>query len=74
MQSKDWRLVQRVGVDFCLLVPFTIIMVVPLSPPGHAFAFSLMNRCIPNAIPSPFTAERQLSASRAQPLPRLAAA
>ena len=59
LQSKDWGLVKRVTLDVIALVPYTIIMIVPLSPPGHVFAFSLMKRCFPNAVPSPFTAERQ---------------
>ena len=42
------------------LVPYTIIMIIPLSPPGHVFAFSLMKKCFPAAIPSPFTAQRQV--------------
>ena len=59
MGPKDWALVRRVTIDVVMLVPYTIIMIVPLSPPGHVFAFSLMKRCFPNAVPSPFTAERQ---------------
>ena len=31
----------------------------PLSPPGHIFAFSLLNRCFPGAVPSGFTERRQ---------------
>ena len=30
-----------------------------MSPPGHVFAFSLMKKMFPAAVPSPFTAERQ---------------
>merc|ERR1719487_2722062 len=59
MGPKDWALVRRVALDLIALVPYTIIMIVPLSPPGHVFAFSLMKRCFPNAVPSPFTEERQ---------------
>ena len=59
IQPADWTLVRRVGLDLVALVPYTIIMIIPLSPPGHVFAFSLLNRCFPNAVPSPFTAERQ---------------
>ena len=49
---------RRVLTDLVALVPYTIIMIVPLSPPGHVFAFSLMNRCS-SAVPSPFTSQRQ---------------
>eukprot|EP00326_Haptolina_ericina_P016648 CAMPEP_0181178490 /NCGR_PEP_ID=MMETSP1096-20121128/5751_1 /TAXON_ID=156174 ORGANISM="Chrysochromulina ericina, Strain CCMP281" /NCGR_SAMPLE_ID=MMETSP1096 /ASSEMBLY_ACC=CAM_ASM_000453 /LENGTH=120 /DNA_ID=CAMNT_0023266769 /DNA_START=301 /DNA_END=661 /DNA_ORIENTATION=- len=34
-------------------------MVIPMSPPGHVFAFSLLNRCFPGAKPSGFTMQRQ---------------
>ena len=50
---------RRTAVDSMALVPYTIIMVIPLSPPGHVFAFSLMKKCFPAAIPSPFTVQRQ---------------
>ena len=59
MDGADWALVRRVVSDCVALVPYTIIMIVPLSPPGHVLAFSLMNRCFPAAVPSPFTAQRQ---------------
>ena len=29
------------------------------SPPGHVFAFSVLNRVFPGAVPSGFTAQRQ---------------
>ena len=46
-------------VDLVCLVPYSIIAVVPLSPPGHMFAFSLMKACFPAAVPSGFTSQRQ---------------
>jgi hypothetical protein len=59
MQPKDWALVKRVSLDLISLVPYTVIMIIPLSPPGHVFAFSLLKKCFPAAVPSPFTAQRQ---------------
>jgi hypothetical protein len=29
-----------------------------MSPPGHVFAFSVLNRVFPNAVPSAFTGVR----------------
>mmetsp|Transcript_48994 Transcript_48994/g.97759 ORF Transcript_48994/g.97759 Transcript_48994/m.97759 type:complete len:413 (-) Transcript_48994:266-1504(-) len=52
-------LIRRTLVDVVMLVPYSVIMVIPLSPPGHVFAFSLLNKCFPRAIPSPFTSQRQ---------------
>ena len=59
MQPKDWALVKRVVIDLVSLIPYTVIMVIPLSPPGHVFAFSLWKKCFPAAVPSMFTAQRQ---------------
>ena len=58
------QVVRRTLVDLLALVPYTIIMIIPLSPPGHVFAFSLMKKCFPAAIPSPFTAQRQVRSRR----------
>ena len=59
LQPADTEVIKRTVIDCLALVPYTIIMIIPLSPPGHVFAFSLMKKCFPAAIPSPFTAQRQ---------------
>lgn len=85
LTSSGVRTIKRTLTDAVALVPYTIIMVIPLSPPGHrfprrpaapppaprcdepfvagcrrhVFAFSLLNRCFPAAVPSAFTAQRQ---------------
>ena len=59
LTARDSRLLRRTVIDAIALVPYTIIMIVPLSPPGHVFAFSLLNRCFPGAVPSAFTTQRQ---------------
>jgi Ca2+-binding EF-hand superfamily protein len=56
---QDSGLIRRTVADVSKLVPYTIIMVIPMSPPGHVFAFSVLNRVFPNAVPSAFTAQRQ---------------
>jgi len=56
---RERRMITRLVRDLLLLVPYSIIAVVPLSPPGHAFAFGLMQRCFPAGVPSSFTSERQ---------------
>ena len=48
---------RRTANDLVMLVPYSIIMIVPLTPPGHVFAFSVLNRCFPSAVPSGFTAQ-----------------
>jgi len=59
LSSSDMRTIKRTAADAVALIPYTIIMVIPLSPPGHVFAFSLLNRCFPAAVPSAFTSQRQ---------------
>ena len=59
LTTSDVRTIKRTATDAIALIPYTIIMVIPLSPPGHVFAFSLLNRCFPSAVPSAFTMQRQ---------------
>ena len=59
LEPKQKDFCQRTLADVALLVPYSIICAVPLSPPGHIFAFSLLNRCFPGAVPSGFTERRQ---------------
>lgn len=59
LTNADKEMMRRTAQDVLMLVPYTIIMIVPLTPPGHVFAFSLLNRCFPGAIPSGFTERRQ---------------
>ena len=57
--QPDVSLIKRTVFDCLMLVPYAIIMIIPLSPPGHVFAFSVLNRVFPGAVPSGFTAQRQ---------------
>lgn len=59
LSVDDLKLIKRTGVDVVMLIPYAIVMIVPLTPPGHVFAFSLLNRCFPGAMPSAFTEKRQ---------------
>eukprot|EP00913_Durusdinium_trenchii_P010361 g9715.t1 len=45
--------------DLLVLVPFLIILLIPLSPPGHMLVFSLIVKVYPDFVPSPFTEHRQ---------------
>ena len=42
-----------------MLVPFVIILLIPLSPPGHMLVFSLIVKVYPDFVPTPFTEHRQ---------------
>lgn len=59
LAPEDWALAKQTVTDLIWLIPYTVIMIIPMSPPGHVFAFSLLNRCFPGAVPSGFTLQRQ---------------
>jgi len=59
LTKQDASMIRRTVADLLMLIPYTAIMVIPMSPPGHVFAFSVLNRVFPNAVPSAFTAQRQ---------------
>jgi len=59
LEDQEVKLIKRTAVDLVAMIPYSIIMIIPLSPPGHVFAFGLLNRCFPSAVPSPFTRQRQ---------------
>ena len=59
LAPEDWAMARQTATDLVWLIPYSIIMVIPMSPPGHVFAFSLLNRCFPGAKPSGFTMQRQ---------------
>ena len=44
IQPAERAHIRRTLVDIIALVPYSIIMIIPLSPPGHVFAFSVLNR------------------------------
>jgi len=50
-----WRFLK----DITVLVPFLIILLIPMSPPGHMLVFSLIIKIYPDFFPSPFTERRQ---------------
>jgi hypothetical protein len=40
------------------LVPFTVILIIPLTPVGHVLAFSFIQKFFPDFFPSFFTEKR----------------
>lgn len=57
--SREAQVCFRAVKDITVLVPFLIILLIPLSPPGHVFVFSLIMKIFPDFFPSPFTERRQ---------------
>lgn len=59
LRGRELQLCYRAVKDVLVLLPFLVILVVPLSPPGHLFVFSLLRKVFPDFFPSPFTERRQ---------------
>lgn len=50
---------RRTFKDVITLIPFVIILIIPLSPVGHVLVFGAIQRFFPNFFPSCFTEQRQ---------------
>ena len=59
LQKREANVCRRAVKDLLVLVPFLIILLIPLSPPGHMLVFSLILKVYPDFVPSPFTEHRQ---------------
>ena len=46
---------RRTARDLLALVPFTIILVAPITPVGHVAVFSFIQRYFPSFFPSAFS-------------------
>ena len=56
---REVRTLRRTGRDMLTLVPFTIILIAPLTPVGHVLVFSFLQRNWPDFFPSTFSERRQ---------------
>jgi len=59
LAAREMQICFRAVKDLLVLVPFLVILLIPLSPPGHVFVFSLMQKIFPDFFPSFFTERRQ---------------
>lgn len=59
LQPREVQVCWRAAKDLFVLIPFLIILLIPLSPPGHVLVFSLIMKVYPDFFPSPFTERRQ---------------
>lgn len=50
---------RRTSLDLLTFIPFTIILIIPLSPLGHVLVFSFIQRYFPSFFPSQFSTKRQ---------------
>lgn len=56
---REIRTLRRTGRDLLTLIPFTIVLVAPLTPVGHVLIFSFLQRYWPEFFPSTFSERRQ---------------
>ncbi|CAM9195879.1 unnamed protein product, partial [Phaeothamnion confervicola] len=59
LKPREVRTLRRTGKDVLTLIPFTIILIIPLSPVGHVLVFSFIQRFFPDFFPSTYTDRRQ---------------
>ncbi|KAJ1453512.1 hypothetical protein M885DRAFT_524225 [Pelagophyceae sp. CCMP2097] len=57
--ARDVRVLRRTVKDLTTAVPFIIILIIPLTPVGHIFVFSAIQRFFPDFFPSCYTERRQ---------------
>merc|ERR1719163_658207 len=59
LRARETKLLRRIAKDVLTLIPFVIILIIPLSPLGHVLVFSFIQRFFPDFFPSQFTEQRQ---------------
>ena len=51
--------IRRTARDLLTFIPFTVILILPLTPVGHVLIFGFIQRYFPGFFPSQFTTRRQ---------------
>jgi len=64
LSRREVRMLRRTSRDLFTLIPFTIILIIPLSPVGHVLVFSFIQRFFPDFFPSTFSERRQETMKR----------
>lgn len=59
LRANEVKLLRRIAKDLLTIIPFIIILIIPLSPLGHVLVFSFIQRFFPDFFPSQFTESRQ---------------
>jgi hypothetical protein len=57
--ARQVAAIRRTARDLLTFVPFTVILIAPLTPVGHVLIFSFLQRYFPGFFPSQFTGRRQ---------------
>jgi hypothetical protein len=59
LKPREVASLRRTARDVATFVPFTAILVTPLTPVGHVLVFGFLQRYFPGFFPSQFTSRRQ---------------
>ncbi|PRW56758.1 LETM1 and EF-hand domain-containing anon- mitochondrial [Chlorella sorokiniana] len=59
LKPREVQALRRTVRDILSFVPFTIILIIPLTPVGHVLIFGFIQRYFPGFFPSQFSSRRQ---------------
>jgi hypothetical protein len=59
LKPREVSAMRRTFRDIITFIPFTIILIIPLSPLGHVLVFGFIQQYFPQLYPSCFTVKRQ---------------
>ncbi|KAL4443418.1 hypothetical protein ABPG75_011155 [Micractinium tetrahymenae] len=59
LKPREVQALRRTVRDLLTFIPFTIILIIPLTPVGHVLIFGFIQRYFPGLFPSQFTGRRQ---------------
>jgi hypothetical protein len=59
LKTREVTALRRTARDILTFIPFTIILIVPLTPLGHVLIFGFIQRYFPGFFPTQFTKQRQ---------------
>lgn len=59
LKPREVQTLRRTSLDVLSFIPFTVILIAPISPIGHVLVFSFIQKYFPGFYPSQFTTKRQ---------------
>ena len=59
LKPREVQALRRTAWDVLIFIPFSIILIAPLTPVGHVLIFGFIQRYFPNFFPSQFSTRRQ---------------
>ncbi|MEW5299727.1 MAG: hypothetical protein WDW36_002714 [Sanguina aurantia] len=70
LKPREVAAIRRTALDLVTFIPFTIILIIPLTPLGHVLIFGFIQRYFPQLFPSQFNTRRQVIMVRYEELQR----